>query len=60
MAASRMAQEVVYLRHLLSQFGHVQELPTVVYEDNKAAISMSENAGLRERTRHINLRVHFV
>ena len=40
MAASRMAQEVVYLRHLLSQFGYVQELPTVVYKDNKAAISI--------------------
>jgi len=59
MAASRMAQEVVYLRHLLSQFGYVQELPTVVYEDNKAAISMSENAGLRKRTLFINLQVHF-
>ena len=60
MAASRMAQEVVHPRHLLSQLGDAKELPTVVYEVNKAAISMSENAGLRERTRHINLRVHFV
>ena len=55
-----MAQEVVYLRHLLRQFGYVQELPTVVYEENKAAIRMSKNAGLGERTCHINLQVHFV
>ena len=39
MAASAAAQEALWLNRLLQQLGLRTPNPTVVYEDNKAAIS---------------------
>ena len=60
MAASRASQEVVYLRRLLNNLGFPQMNPTIVYEDNEAAIRWSESPAGSERARHIDLRKHFV
>ena len=60
MAASRAAQEAVYLRRLLRNLGYTQQNPTIVYEDNEAAIKWSESPCGMERARHIDLRKHFV
>ena len=42
-AASQAAQEVVYLRETLKDFGYEQHAATEIYEDNLACIAMSEN-----------------
>jgi hypothetical protein len=60
MAASRASQEVVYRRRLLNNLGFTQSNPTIINEDNKAAIMWSESPVGFERERHIDLRKYFV
>ena len=46
-AASQAGQEVLYLRALLKGFAYLQHGPTEIWED-------------RERSRHVDVRVHFL
>jgi len=59
-AACYAAQEVVSLRMLLKRLGFVQDAPTCVYEDNAACILLSGEPVFRERSKHIDVRWHFV
>jgi len=59
-AASQAAQEVVYLRETLRDFGYSQSTATDIFEDNLACIAMSENPVRRKFSRHINIRQYFV
>jgi hypothetical protein len=56
-AASQAGQEVVYLRALLRGFGYPQRGST---EDNASCIMMSENPTNRDRSRHVDVKVHFL
>ena len=60
MAASAAAQENIYLRCLLAGFNCAQTEPTLVWEDNAACILMSENPVNRERSRHVDVKFHFL
>ena len=53
-------EEEVWLKQLLSELQIEQSKPTVVYEDNQSAISMAQNAQFHGRTKHIDIRHHFV
>ena len=53
LAASQCAQ-VVYLREILRECHFEQPEPTMVYEDNRACLLMSENPVSRERSRHVD------
>ena len=55
-AASQAGQEVLYLRALLQEFAYLQHGPTEIWE---SCILMSENPTNRERSRHVDVRVHF-
>ncbi len=57
-AASKAAQDVVYLLQLLGYLGFPQTEPTVLYEDNEGCIHMAKNDVTRSRSRHIDMRVH--
>ena len=57
-AGSKAAQEAVYLRHLLSDLSYEQLTPTELFEDNQGAICIAKNPVSRDRTRHIDIRVH--
>ena len=59
-AASQAGQEVLYLRALLKGFAYLQHGPTEIWEDNASCILMSENPTNRERSRHVDVRVHFL
>jgi ribA/ribD-fused uncharacterized protein len=59
-AASAAAQENIYLRSLLAGFNRTQHGPTAVWEDNAACILMSENPVNRERSRHVDVKFHFL
>jgi hypothetical protein len=59
-AASADAQENIYLRCLLAGFSRAQTNPTRVWEDNNACILMSENPVNRKRSRHVNVKYHFL
>ena len=51
-SASQAGQEAVYLRALRGA--------TEIWEDNASCIMMSENPANRERTRHVDTRVHYL
>lgn len=59
-AASMCGQEVIYLRAILLDMGHVQVLPTKVWEDNASCILMAQNPVNRERSRHIDTLIHCI
>jgi hypothetical protein len=59
-SASQAGQEVVYLRALLKGFGYSQKGPTEIWEDNASCIMMSENPTNRDRSRHVDVKVHFL
>ncbi len=58
-AVSQVGQEVVYLRTLLRGFGYPQVKSTEIWEDNASCIMMSENPTNRDRSRYVDVKVHF-
>ena len=60
MAASAATQEAIHLRRLLGDLGFPQEGPTVILEDNMGCICMSENPVMHRRTKHIDIKFHFI
>ena len=59
-ALSSAAQEVIWLRRLLSEINVDISKPTIIREDNKGAIAMSRNPIGHKRTKHIDIRHHFI
>jgi len=59
-AASQAGQGAVYLRALLRGFNFRQVGATEIWEDNASCTMMSENPANRERTRHVDTRVHYL
>jgi len=54
-------QENEFLKHLLSEFKYVDvEGATKLFEDNQAAIKLSNNPAFHSRTKHIDLRYHII
>ena len=47
------AIKTVFLRRLLSSFGAAQSMPTIIEEDNQAAIAVAESDMITSRIRHI-------
>ena len=60
MAASAATQEAMWRNRLLHQLGFRTPTPTVVYEDNKAAILFADHPGDHRRSKHIDTRKYFV
>ena len=53
-------QEVVWLRRLLAGIGFVQEEATTLNEDNQGTIALAKNPNNHLRTKHIEIKYHFV
>ncbi|XP_065060473.1 uncharacterized protein LOC135687761 [Rhopilema esculentum] len=53
-------QEAVWLRRLLESIGFAQQKPTTVYEDNQGAIALSKNTKNHAKTKHIDIRYHYI
>ena len=58
-AASSAAQEMMFEQMLLSEICETV-LPGVIFEDNEGAIFLSKNKQVSQRTKHIDLRYHFL
>jgi hypothetical protein len=59
-AVCAAATEVTYLRQLLNDMGIQQTDPTIIRQDNQATIAMSDHVTSFTRTRHIDVKYHYV
>jgi len=60
MALAMAAQEAVHLILLSSELGVSSDKPLLIWEDNTGAIAIAGNPISHERTKHIDLRHHFI
>lgn len=60
MAACEAAKEALWWRSFLKGIGYQLTAPTRVLSDNQGSIALSKNPGHHDRTKHIDLRHHFV
>ena len=60
MALSMCTQDVLWARSILSDFAFEQKASTVVYADNQGAIALATNPGYHARTKHVDIRYHFI
>lgn len=59
-AASMASCEAFWLRKLFSElFGHVLDTTVILY-DNQSGIRLSENLVFHDRSKHIDIRYHFI
>eukprot|EP00253_Pinus_taeda_P027607 PITA_27607 len=60
LAASMASCEAIWLRRLFSElFGHVLDT-TVILCDNQSGIRLSESPVFHDRSKHIDIRYHFI
>ena len=52
--------QAIWLRRLLADFLQRQEGATELYSDNMLALTLTKNAVLHSRTKHIDIRHHFI
>jgi hypothetical protein len=57
---TQAAKKAIWLRRILADLGHPQASATTIYEDNQSTIKMTEQPGEHRRTKHIDIRHHFI
>ncbi|KAK2970503.1 hypothetical protein RJ640_013575 [Escallonia rubra] len=59
-AATSCACQAIWLRKILEELHFKQEEATTIYCDNSSAIKLSKNPVLHGRSKHIDVKVHFL
>lgn len=59
-AAYEAAQEIVWLRQLLKDFGYQQDAPTILHCDNQGALALSKNPLYHSRSKHFDIIYHWI
>jgi transposase InsO family protein len=60
MALASATREALWLRTLFSELGLDTTLPTHISVDNQGTILFAENSGFHARSKHIDIRYHFI
>jgi hypothetical protein len=60
MAATTAACQAAWLRRLLGELLNQQEETVMLFIDNQSALQLVRNPVFHERTKHIDLRFHFI
>ena len=60
MAIVEVIKEVVWMRKLLSEFSFTIQEPIDIYTDNQSAIKILENDCQHDRSKHIEIKYHFI
>lgn len=60
MAATAAAFQAIWLKNLLSKITGECIGPVVLYVDNKSAIDLAKNPVFHGRSKHIDIRYHFI
>lgn len=58
--ASETAKEAVWIRRILPEFQQSQGEPIVIRCDNQSAIQLTRHPDQRQKTKHIDVRYHFI
>ncbi len=53
-------QEGVWLQMIMSELGFKVNLPIEINEDNQGCVAFAKNPGSHDRTKHIDIKYHFV
>jgi hypothetical protein len=59
-AATHGMKEAIWLRNLLSEIFEPIKPPTTLFSDNQAAIALTRDHQYHSRTKHIDVRYHFI
>jgi hypothetical protein len=59
-AATDVTKEILWIQHFLREVGHPLDLPMIVYTDNLACIHLTTKPIISERTKHVDIRHHFI
>ena len=59
-AATHAVKEVIWLHRLISELFRLLKLPTLLYSDNQSAITLTKDGNYHARTKHIDIRYHFI
>src|SRR3984885_4056498 len=57
---SDAAHESTWLHNLYTEIGYTQKEPTLVYGDNMSALAIAENPRYHKRTKHFNIKHHYI
>ena len=60
MAVAAGMQEGIWLANLIKEIGLGDVLPISIKADNQGSIALSKNPGNHNRTKHIDIRHHFI
>ena len=60
MAACAAMQELIYLRLMMVDIGLPPPGPTILHQDNQSAIGLERDSISNKRSKHINVRYHFI
>ena len=61
-ALNEAGKEAIWLQRILKELGLINysPSPTLIYEDNQGTIALAENPEFHRRTKHIDIRYHWV
>ena len=59
MAIAEASKELIWLKNFLSELG-MQQKDCVLYCDNQSAVHLAKNPVFHSRTKHIQMRYHFI
>jgi len=59
-AGAHTAKELVWLQRLLGDIGMPDDSPTTLCIDNQSAIAIAKNPQFHDRTKHIEVRYHYL
>ena len=59
MALNQAAREAIWASQLLEELGYPQR-PVIIHSDSESAISLSKNAVIESKSKHIRRQEHFI
>lgn len=60
MACCDAGREAKWMKSLLEETFQTQTKPVIIFQDNQSTIFLAKNNALKRRTKHIDLRYHFI
>ena len=59
-AAVEAGKEIMWMRNILSEFGHISASPSTMFLDNQSALSVSRNPEHHGRMKHLDLKTFWL